>query len=322
MEKEFKYNWENLATDYNLSSRSYGNGKIFYFPPSWSNGWIVEMNPAPGLYVSSAWFTPSKKITYKVESKEDFMWIFCIDSGSIGITKQGKELREIEANTQILVNDKKPYTIVFNKDEHYCFTSVLIYDEFILNLLKGREVKPKIQIEDAKKWDSEHLSTQNIMLIMEQIRWGIRNGDLSLLAYEGMVINLLTTIERNYPEIAKRRKNRRNYVTWENEQKIYKVKKEIDKDILNVPEMDDLIKIAEMSDSKLREGFKNIYGTPIYTYIKIEKMKKAMQLLAADHLSIADIGKMCGYKSPSKFSAAFKSVHEITPSEFRKIFNL
>ncbi|MCS4478041.1 helix-turn-helix domain-containing protein [Clostridium botulinum] len=51
-------------------------------------------------------------------------------------------------------------------------------------------------------------------------------------------------------------------------------------------------------------------------------MKRAMQLLSADHLSIRNISELCGYKNPAKFAAAFKNIHGITPSDFRKSFNL
>ncbi|MCS4463649.1 hypothetical protein JTT01_03285 [Clostridium botulinum] len=51
-----------------------------------------------------------------------------------------------------------------------------------------------------------------------------------------------------------------------------------------------------MSESKLRQSFKNHYGIPLYRYIRIETMKRAMQLLSADHLSIRNISELCGYK--------------------------
>jgi AraC-like DNA-binding protein len=35
----------------------------------------------------------------------------------------------------------------------------------------------------------------------------------------------------------------------------------------------------------------------IYHYIRLETMKRAMQFLSADHLSIRDIAERCGYKN-------------------------
>ena len=317
-----KLSWGAMANNYNLKSRPYGEGTTYNFLPHWSNGWISEMNPSEGLFAASAWFTSNKEIVHKINTDKDCLWIFCIDCGEILYKQQGKRTQKFSPITHMVINPKKPFSFTFLKDEHYCFTSVLISEEFIQSFLKNRKNPPKISVEDAKLWETQHLNTPNIMLILEQIRWAVRNSDIPLLAYEGMVLHLLSSIVRNFPEIPKRRSSRRNYVTWENEQKIYKVKEIIDKDILNIPSMNELCKVAEMSESKLRESFKNTYGIPLYQYIRVEIMKRGMQLLSADHLSIRDIAEHCGYKNAAKFSAAFKAVHGITPSEFRKAFNL
>lgn len=322
MKDQKKLSWGHMASNYNLADRPYGLGRTYNFPPHWSNGWISEMNPAEGLFAASAWFTPDRKIVHRINTDKACLWILCVDCGEIIYTQQGKKAQGLSPITHMIINPQKSFSFTFSEKEHYCFTSVLVYDDFIQTYLKNRENAPKIGVEDAKLWETQHLNTPNIMLILEQIRWAVRNSDISLLAYEGMVLHLLCSIARNFPEIAKRRASRRNYVTWENEQKIYNVKDLIDKDILNIPSIEELCKVGEMSESRLRESFKNTYGIPLYKYIRNEIMKRGMQLLSADHLSIRDIAERCGFKNASKFSAAFKAVHGITPSEFRKSFNL
>ncbi|MDR0923403.1 MAG: helix-turn-helix transcriptional regulator [Hungatella sp.] len=314
--------WGAIAKKYNLDQRTYGPGTGYYFPPHWSNGWIVEACPAKGLFVSSAWFTPDKKIVHSIDVKKPCLWIFCIDCGSIIYSQQGKASTTFTPMTHVLVNPQQPFHLTFPKGIHTCFTSVLVFDDFLQPFLQTRNNPPKISIEDAKAWETEHYNTSNIMMILEQIRWAVRNADMPLLAFEGMVLHLLCSIARNYPVTPDRRSNRRNYVTWENEKKVYSVKLKIDENILQVPPMEELTKLADMSESKLRLSFKNIYQIPLYDYIRREKMKRAMQLLSADHLSIRDISELCGYKNASKFAAAFQDVHGVTPSEFRKAFNL
>lgn len=314
--------WAALADKYNFVKKNYGNGQIYDFPPHWTNGWIAEINAAKGLFVSSAWFTPREQVVHTINSSKPFMMIFCIDCGEIVYSYQGKKRQALLPITNLIVNPQKQFTFTFSKDVHYCFTSVLIFDDFIKPFLKDRTHAPKISVQDAKHWKTQHYNTPDIMLILEQIRWAVRNTDMPLLAFEGMTLHLLSAISRNFPNIPKRRSSRRHYVTWENEQKIYQVKNKIDENILNVPDTIELCRIAGMSESKLRESFKNHYGIPLYKYIRIETMKRAMQLLSADHLSIRNISELCGYKNPAKFAAAFKDVHGITPSDFRKSFNL
>lgn len=314
--------WVALAEKYALSCRVYSTGQTYDFPPHWSNGWITETRPADGLFVASAWFTPNREIIHRVNTQKPCMWIFCVDCGDIICSQQGKPAQRLTPVTHIIVNPQKLFRLTFPKGVHTCFTSVLIFDDFIQPFLRERANAPKIGIEDAKLWRPQHYNTPDTMLILEQIRWAARNRDMPLLAYEGMVLHLLSAIARNYPAVPEQRSNRRNYVTWENEQKLYHVKNRIDEDILGAPPVTELARLAGMSGSKLRLSFKNTYGIPLYHYIHTERMKRAMQLLAADHLSIRNIAERCGYKNAAKFAAAFKEVHGVTPREFRKAFNL
>ncbi|WP_101697957.1 helix-turn-helix domain-containing protein [Clostridium minihomine] len=322
MDEYEKAAWLAVAEKYNLKQLAYGNGKSYQFPPHWSNGWIAEMRPAPGLFVSSAWFTPNQKITHTVNVSKPCMWIFCVDCGEVIYSQQGKPARCLTPMNHVIINPQKQFRFTFPKDIHACFTSVLVFDDFIQSFLQAREEKTRMGITDAMDWESENYNTPNTMLILEQIRWGVRNMDMPLLGFEGMVLHLLASIARNAPEVPKRRSHRRNYVTWENEQKVFHVKTEMDQDILNVPPVSELAKRAGMSESKFRLSFKNIYGIPLYHYIQREIMKRAMQFLSEDHLSIRDIAERCGYQNAAKFAAAFKKIHGITPREFRKAFNL
>lgn len=45
---------------------------------------------------------------------------------------------------------------------------------------------------------------------------------------------------------------------------------------------------------------------------------KILELLLREGGSIAEIGSRVGYDSPGKFTAAFKKVMKLTPSEYRK----
>ena len=47
-------------------------------------------------------------------------------------------------------------------------------------------------------------------------------------------------------------------------------------------------------------------------------MDSAAQLLRESEIRVADIGAAAGYDSPSKFSAAFKSVWGVCPADYRR----
>ena len=53
-------------------------------------------------------------------------------------------------------------------------------------------------------------------------------------------------------------------------------------------------------------------------YFRRLKMDSAAQLLRESEMRVADIRAAVGYDSPSKFSAAFKSVWGVCPADYRR----
>ena len=100
--------------------------------------------------------------------------------------------------------------------------------------------------------------------------------------------------------------------------------KEVHKLIVESPgknyTVENLSQMFGIPESTLRKNFREIYGSPIYKYIKKVKVNKAAELLKNDsNLKISDVAESVGYDNPSKFSAAFKDVMGLTPFEFRNL---
>ena len=81
---------------------------------------------------------------------------------------------------------------------------------------------------------------------------------------------------------------------------------------------EDLSSRFEISASALKNGFKGVYGSPIYSYIRTYQMNFAASLLTQDkNARIIDVAAKVGYDNPSKFSAAFRETMGMTPVQYR-----
>jgi len=98
--------------------------------------------------------------------------------------------------------------------------------------------------------------------------------------------------------------------------------KQIHKDLTSRPEkrftIEELSKEYNMSQTAIKEYFKEVYGKPIAAYMKDYRIRIAAKLLVETDKNILEIANMTGYESQSKFSAAFKDIMMITPVEYRK----
>lgn len=81
----------------------------------------------------------------------------------------------------------------------------------------------------------------------------------------------------------------------------------------------ELAKRFSVSDAYLKMVFKGVYGVPVFSYIRIQKMQCAAQMLVQTDRSIANIAGEFGYSNESKFSAAFKAIMGDTPGVWRKL---
>ncbi|MBQ8054100.1 MAG: helix-turn-helix transcriptional regulator [Lachnospiraceae bacterium] len=88
--------------------------------------------------------------------------------------------------------------------------------------------------------------------------------------------------------------------------------------------MDKRITIKEIADqmhvsqTQLKNSFRNYYGNSVYKYIRSRKMEQAAALLAEGHLSVMEIAGMFGYENCSKFAAAFRGEYGVSPSDYRR----
>ena len=73
-----------------------------------------------------------------------------------------------------------------------------------------------------------------------------------------------------------------------------------------------------VSDTYLQNSFRLVYGMPVISFIRAQKMQCAAQVLIHTERSVDDIAEEFGYNNESKFSAVFKKIMGDTPSVYRK----
>lgn len=105
-------------------------------------------------------------------------------------------------------------------------------------------------------------------------------------------------------------------VDEENVGKIKKAKGIIISRMAEPPSLSDLAQEVNLPINKLKEGFKQVYGEPVFSFLFEYKMEVARQLLASGTLNVNEVGLKVGYSTSSHFIAAFKKKYGVTPKKF------
>jgi len=105
-------------------------------------------------------------------------------------------------------------------------------------------------------------------------------------------------------------------VDEDNVRKIKMAKEIMIQQMASPPTLNELSEEVGLSLKKLKEGFKEIYGDTVYSYVLNYKMEYARKLLERGNKNVNEIGLSIGYSTASHFIAAFKKKYGTTPKKY------
>lgn len=98
--------------------------------------------------------------------------------------------------------------------------------------------------------------------------------------------------------------------------KIRKAKDYIIKNMSNPPGLQELANEVGLNIKKLKEGFKQIYGDSVFSFLLDYKMGQAKKMLESNQYNVNEVGEKVGYSTASHFISAFKKKYGVTPKQY------
>ena len=105
-------------------------------------------------------------------------------------------------------------------------------------------------------------------------------------------------------------------VDEDNVAKIKRAKEIVIARMAEPPTLQELSEEIGLSLNKLKEGFKQIYGDSVFSFLFDYKMEVARQLLESGAHNVNEVGLKVGYSTASHFIAAFKKKFGTTPKKY------
>ena len=81
--------------------------------------------------------------------------------------------------------------------------------------------------------------------------------------------------------------------------------------------LSDLSRRFHINEFKLKRGFKELYDTTVFAYLRKKRMHFAGMVLRRNDDSVIEVANVVGYTNPSHFAQAFKEHFGILPSAYR-----
>lgn len=72
-----------------------------------------------------------------------------------------------------------------------------------------------------------------------------------------------------------------------------------------------------LSDRKLKQGFRELFGKTVFGYLCDYRMEQAQSLLRQSHSTVAQVAARVGYRNPEAFSTAFRRKFAVSPKAYQ-----
>jgi AraC-like DNA-binding protein len=154
--------------------------------------------------------------------------------------------------------------------------------------------------------------TPDIERILKQLSEVSEQNELNHLYYRIQAQELLY---RLFNKLLNRDTAQQRPVNKTDLESLYAVKAAIVADLSVPPRLGDLVRIAGMSETKMKQLFKQVFGETIYNYYQTARMEEAALLLRAGY-SVTETGYKLGFSNLSHFSRLFEKHHGLTPKKF------
>ena len=221
-----------------------------------------------------------------------------------------------EENTLLLYNPQRDLPIHMVAGPKTWVLSVLISIKKFHGLFSHEANYISFLKDDnkLKKYYKDGYISPSMAIVLNQIINYNLNTNLRELYFKAKVYELLSLYFNRGEDV-----NVEQCPFLADESNVKKIKAAKDIVIQRIAEPPTLVELSseiDLSLKKLKEGFKQIYGTTVYGFLFDYKMELARKLLESGAHNVNEVGLKVGYSTASHFIAAFKKHYGTTPKKY------
>jgi AraC family transcriptional activator of pyochelin receptor len=277
-----------------------------------------EITLEKGFYILHFQNESNEIQNFEREINSTFIQIhFCLRGNSKFLFNNGAYSFDVLDNRSILLyNPQRILPINLEIQPKTTLISLLIsIEKFHALFSKESGYIPFLSNENSNKkyYDDKEIKTTESIVLQQIINSNI-NSSIRELYVRGKVYELLSlhfqkeeTTEGEYCPFL---------VDEENVLKIRKAKEIIISRMAEPPSLQELANEIGLNIKKLKEGFKQIYGDTVFSFLFDYKMEHARRLLESNQFNVNEVGTKVGYSTASHFIAAFKKKFGTTPKKY------
>ena len=105
-------------------------------------------------------------------------------------------------------------------------------------------------------------------------------------------------------------------LTPQEKQKLFEAREILDENLENPPSLMALSRQVGLNDYKLKAGFREVFRTTVFGYLRRERLERSRRLLEEGETSVQEVAYSVGYSSLSYFAKAFTIQYGTRPGAY------
>ena len=205
-------------------------------------------------------------------------------------------------------------------DEEVYLVAIYTKPSFWRSFCKSLELVPlKLQsLVEKDRSTCFHLNVGQITPTMQTVLWQIMTvpyqGMLQQMYLESKILELLVLQLAQLLETETKTDRQKTIKLKRSEiDKIYQAKEILINNIAEPPSLINLAQQLKIHHMKLKQGFRELFDTTPFAYLREYRLEMARNLLLENKMSVLSVAAMVGYSNSSHFAAAFKQKFGISP---------
>jgi AraC-like DNA-binding protein len=272
----------------------------------------------PGFFILKFNNETDENQTFRREVSSNFIQFhFCIKGSASFVFNEGNYTLPIhEENSLLLYNPQRdlPMNLVLNK--HSWVISVLLPINKFHSLFSTEANYITFLSEENKdrKYYKDGRISPSMAIVLNQLMNYNLHPTIKPLYFKGKAYELIS-LYFNRPADADIEQCP-FLADEDNVSKIKRAKQIMIARMAEPPTLQELADEINLPINRLKEGFKQVYGDSVFSFLFDYKMEVSRQLLATGSHNVNEVGLKIGYSTSSHFIAAFKKKFGTTPKKF------
>jgi len=260
--------------------------------------------------------TKIERVTREIDSSF-IQFHFCLKGNAKFIFNDGRYALEVsEENSLLLYNTQVDLPLNLELNANSWLVSVVMTIRKFHSLFSSEaDYIPFLSKENKeKKYYSQEKVSPAIAIILSQVMNYNLHPSIKELYIKGKVYELISLYFNKSDDADIEQCP--FLVDEDNVRRIRQAKEIIISRMAEPPTLSELSEEIGLSLKKLKEGFKQIYGDSVFSFLFDYKMEYARKMLETGQHNVNEVGLRVGYSTASHFISAFKKKYGTTPKRY------